>query len=213
MFYITITGFWSVPSWNSLIPSFTTYPFQTSPGVTARAATRMTRWALTTIPLLIVSVVLLCNYRKECVIPRKDYLCPICLEAPHNPVSTLCGHIFCEKCIRRMFKVCSVRFDLMAVELPWMEVSAMSSSTNSGRLPSDISSLMLFSFIMYFAFDMFVNQITAVWIESLTIPLLFYSLTDLLCLSLYHSTNMNTNPSEESLKKQSCLRFPCPWNV
>ena len=30
---------------------------------------------------------------------------PICLEAPHNPVSTLCGHIFCEKCIRRMFKV------------------------------------------------------------------------------------------------------------
>ncbi|CBK21594.2 uncharacterized protein [Blastocystis hominis] len=23
---------------------------------------------------------------------------------------------------------------------------------------------------------------------------------------------MNTNPSEESLKKQSCLRFPCPWN-
>lgn len=72
---------------------------------------------------------------------------------------------------------------------------------------------MLFSFIMYFAFDMFVNQITAVRIESLTIPLLFYSFTDLLCLSLYNSLNMNTNPSEESLKKQSCLRFPCPWNV
>ena len=99
-----------------------------------------------------VSVVLLCNCRNECVIFRKDYLCPICLEAPHNPVSTLCGHIFCEKCIRRMFKVFRVWSELIAVELPGMEVSAMSSSTHSGRLPSDLSSIMLFSFIMYFGF-------------------------------------------------------------
>ena len=38
-------------------------------------------------------------------IHRKDYLCPICLESPRTPVSTFCGHIFCEKCIKRLFRV------------------------------------------------------------------------------------------------------------
>lgn len=36
---------------------------------------------------------------------RKDYACPICFESPTSPVSTICGHVFCEKCLKRLFRV------------------------------------------------------------------------------------------------------------
>ena len=36
---------------------------------------------------------------------RNSYCCPICLEKPRSPISTMCGHIFCEVCIRRLFCV------------------------------------------------------------------------------------------------------------
>ncbi|XP_016962807.1 uncharacterized protein LOC108033114 [Drosophila biarmipes] len=27
------------------------------------------------------------------------YMCPICYEAPEEPVATMCGHIFCHSCL------------------------------------------------------------------------------------------------------------------
>lgn len=36
---------------------------------------------------------------------RNGYNCPICLEPPLHPFSTTCGHIFCRKCMRQLFKV------------------------------------------------------------------------------------------------------------
>lgn len=36
---------------------------------------------------------------------REGYACPICYESPVSPVSTICGHVFCEKCIKRLFRV------------------------------------------------------------------------------------------------------------
>ena len=42
-----------------------------------------------------------------------SYCCPICLEKPRSPISTMCGHIFCEMCIRRLFWVRIVEQDVM----------------------------------------------------------------------------------------------------
>lgn len=36
---------------------------------------------------------------------RSQYCCPICLEPPVRPVSTTCGHIYCSKCMRQLFRV------------------------------------------------------------------------------------------------------------
>lgn len=40
---------------------------------------------------------------------RSQYCCPICLEPPVRPVSTTCGHIYCSKCMRQLFRVVEVR--------------------------------------------------------------------------------------------------------
>lgn len=46
--------------------------------------------------------------RQEQVAKAKDslsqYCCPICLEPPVRPVSTTCGHIYCSKCMRQLFR-------------------------------------------------------------------------------------------------------------
>ena len=47
------------------------------------------------------------NWVCEC---RKDYACPVCYETPVSPVSTICGHVFCRNCIKRLFMV-SVRLE------------------------------------------------------------------------------------------------------
>lgn len=39
------------------------------------------------------------------IINRTSYDCPICMEHPVKPLSTICGHIFCRKCLRELFKV------------------------------------------------------------------------------------------------------------
>ena len=38
-------------------------------------------------------------------INRTSYECPICMEHPVKPLSTICGHIFCKKCLRELFNV------------------------------------------------------------------------------------------------------------
>ena len=40
------------------------------------------------------------NVTSECL---KDYACPVCYETPVSPVSTICGHVFCRNCIKRLF--------------------------------------------------------------------------------------------------------------
>ena len=42
---------------------------------------------------------------------RKDYTCPICLERPLHLISTTCGHVYCRRCIRRLFRVRGLLFD------------------------------------------------------------------------------------------------------
>ncbi|XP_017002854.2 uncharacterized protein [Drosophila takahashii] len=27
------------------------------------------------------------------------YVCPVCIESPEEPVTTMCGHIFCKECL------------------------------------------------------------------------------------------------------------------
>ena len=39
------------------------------------------------------------------IINRTSYDCPICMEHPVKPLSTICGHIFCRQCLRELFKV------------------------------------------------------------------------------------------------------------
>ncbi|XP_016945890.4 uncharacterized protein [Drosophila suzukii] len=39
----------------------------------------------------------------------EPYLCPICIEPPEGPVATLCGHIFCMRCLipaMRLHRIC-----------------------------------------------------------------------------------------------------------
>ncbi|KAH8325525.1 hypothetical protein KR067_000725, partial [Drosophila pandora] len=31
----------------------------------------------------------------------KSYKCPICLQLPREPVSTICGHVFCDQCLNK----------------------------------------------------------------------------------------------------------------
>ena len=39
---------------------------------------------------------------------RSQYCCPICLDPPVRPVCTTCGHIYCSKCMRQLFRVVEI---------------------------------------------------------------------------------------------------------
>lgn len=39
---------------------------------------------------------------------RSQYCCPICMDPPVRPVSTTCGHIYCAKCMRKLFRVAKI---------------------------------------------------------------------------------------------------------
>ena len=82
-----------------------------------------------------------------CIMRRESYSCPICYESPVSPVSTICGHIFCEKCIKRLFRVwvgwSSERVD----ETLQMEVPAMSPLPAQHRLSRNLSTLALPHFV------------------------------------------------------------------
>lgn len=86
-----------------------------------------------------------------CIMRRESYSCPICYESPVSPVSTICGHIFCEKCIKRLFRV-EVGLPSECVdEALQMEVPAVPPLPAQHRLSRDLSTLALPHFVsVYF---------------------------------------------------------------